>query len=166
MKKIETEEEEKPYEVNLLKNKFYGEDGIFINYALNFSDGGKEILKKTATDERMINYNNFLFETANPFINNFDFLKRFGSLHDLLIDVLNEKINIFEAAEEQNEMIKKIAELKGLILLEEESITKKKHKVLQRKQKQKHKENFFAAQKSVLKNALRLYKKRTDVIPY
>ena len=68
MKKIETEEKEKSYKSNLLKNKLYGEDGMFTNYALNFSDEGGKFLKKAATDERMINYNLLFFKTLS-FIN-------------------------------------------------------------------------------------------------
>ena len=34
-----------------------------------------------------------------------DFLKKFGTLHDLLIGLLNEKINTLKAAKQQNEMI-------------------------------------------------------------
>ena len=39
-------------------------------------------------------------------------------MHDLFIDLFNEKISISEASKEQNEMIKKIEELKDFILLE------------------------------------------------
>ena len=38
----------------------------------------------------MINYNNLFFEPGDPIIKNFDFLKRFGTLYDLLLDLLNE----------------------------------------------------------------------------
>ena len=78
----------------------YGGDGIFINYALNFSDEGKEILEKGTTVEKMINYNNLFFKIGSAFIINFYILKRFGILNDLLIDLLNERIHIFEAAEQ------------------------------------------------------------------
>ena len=52
----------------------------------------------------MINYNNLVFKTGNPSINNFDFLKKiwynvFILLY--LIDVLNEIISIDEAKIEQ-----------------------------------------------------------------
>ena len=65
----------------------------------NVNSEGVNILKKLARDERMINCNMF-FKTENPSIKNFDFLKRFGTLHDLLIDLLNEKFTPFKAAKE------------------------------------------------------------------
>ena len=43
-----------------------------------------------------------LFKKGCPSI---DFLKKFGTLHDLLIGLLNEKINTLKAAKQQNEMI-------------------------------------------------------------
>ena len=84
------------------------------------------ILKNLARDERMINYSNLFYKTGDPGIKNFDFLKRFGTLFDLLIDFLNVKTNINKAKQEQKEMINKIDELKNLILLKAKSITKKK----------------------------------------
>ena len=75
----------------------------------------------------MINYNNLLFKTGNTVTNNFDFLRQFGTLYDLSIDLLTEKISIFKAANKQNGMFKKIEQLKDFTLLEEKSITKKKH---------------------------------------
>ena len=39
-----------------------------------------DILKKLAKDQkRMINYQNVFFKSGNPTIDNFDFLKRFGT---------------------------------------------------------------------------------------
>ena len=46
-------------------------------------------------------------------------------MHDLLIDLLNEKISTDKAVKEEDEMIKKIGELKEFILLEEKDITNK-----------------------------------------
>ena len=69
----------------------------------------------------MINYSNLFIKAGNPNINNFDFLKQFGTL----IDLLNEKINILRAAKEQNEMINKIEELRNFALLEEKSVKEK-----------------------------------------
>ena len=40
-------------------------------------------------------------------LKNLIFLKRFGTLHDLLIDLLNEKISTDKAVKEEDEMIKK-----------------------------------------------------------
>ena len=54
---------------------------------------------------------------------NFDFIKRFGILYDLLINLLHEKISSLNPAKEQNEMINKIEKLKDFTLLEEKVIT-------------------------------------------
>ena len=85
------------------------------------TDEGRNIFKKLGADERMINYSNLFIKAGNPNINNFDFLKQFGTL----IDLLNEKINILRAAKEQNEMINKIEELRNFALLEEKSVKEK-----------------------------------------
>ena len=63
----------------------------------NVTKKGEVTLKKLASDERMINYNNLFFKRGNPSIENFDFLKRFGTLYNLVIDLLNEEISINEA---------------------------------------------------------------------
>ena len=86
-------------------------DDIFMTFDMNFTDKGKDILKKLARDERMINYDHFLFKTGDPIIANYDFLKRFGTLHNLLIDLLNEKISTLKVVKGQNEMIKNMSEL-------------------------------------------------------
>ena len=44
-------------------------------FEMNFTGNGESILKKLARDERMVNYNNLLFETGDSSIKNFDFLK-------------------------------------------------------------------------------------------
>ena len=43
---------------------------------MNFTNKGKYILKKAVTDERMINYNNFLKKTGDLSIKNFDLFKK------------------------------------------------------------------------------------------
>ena len=73
----------------------------------------------------MINYNNLFFKTGNFTIKNYDFLKTFGTLYDLLIDLLNEEISTLTAAKEKHEMVNKIEELKDSILLEEKGIVNK-----------------------------------------
>ena len=52
----------------------------------------------------MINYDNLIFITG---IKNFDSLKRFGTLYNLLLILLNEEISTFKAAREQKEIIRK-----------------------------------------------------------
>ena len=102
---------------------------IFMNFDMNFTDEGKIILKKTDINEGMINYNNLIFKTGNLIIKNFDFLKRFGTLYDLLIDLLSEKISTLEAAKERGEMKENINELGNFVLLEKKSIKKNKTEV-------------------------------------
>ena len=94
----------------LLKDALYGEDGVLLNCYENFTDKGRDFIKRLAKDERIINYNDLFFKTGNPIIEKFVFLKRFDTLHDLLTDLLNEKISILNAAKEHNEMISKIEE--------------------------------------------------------
>ena len=97
-------------------------NNIFDVFDTSFNtDEGRNIFKKLGADERMINYSNLFIKAGNPNINNFDFLKQFGTL----IDLLNEKINILRAAKEQNEMINKIEELRNFALLEEKSVKEK-----------------------------------------
>ena len=61
---------------------------------MNISAKGEDIIKKLATDERMINYENLFFKTGNPAIDDYDFLKRFGTLYDLFYDLISETISI------------------------------------------------------------------------
>ena len=113
----------------------------------------------------MINYNNLFFKTNNPVINNFDFLKRFGKLYNLLLDLLIEKIDTEEALREQNEMITKIEELGNLVLLDEKSIKAEENKGAKKKEKTKtQRKEILASQRSVLKDALKLYDRRGTII--
>ena len=77
-------------EILLLPNNL---NGILMTYDINFTKKGENILKNLANNKKMINYPNLLFKTGNPIIDNFDFLKRFGTLNDLLTDLLNRKIS-------------------------------------------------------------------------
>ena len=77
-------------EILLLTNNL---NGILMTYDINFTKKGENILKNLVNDKKMINYQNLLFKTGNPIIGNFDFLKRFGTLNDLLTDLLNRKIS-------------------------------------------------------------------------
>ena len=120
---------------------------------MNFTKKGENASKKVAENARMIN-NNLLFKTGNPSINSYDFLKRFGTFYDLLIDLLNEKINIFQEVKEQKEKISKIDELKDFVLLEEQSITKDTKK----------KKTEYYGTKKCLKNAIKLYDNRNEFI--
>ena len=105
---------------------------IFITFDRN-------ILENLARDERMINYSNLLFKTGSPVIGNFNFLKNFGTLHDLLVDLLKEKIDTDEALEEQSEIINEIEDLGEVLLLKEKSIKEGKTKGAINKEKTKTK---------------------------
>ena len=78
-----------------------------MEYDMNINFNGENILKKLVDDERMINHKNLFFKSGNPAIDNYDFLKRFGTLFDFLIDLLNEKISYIKAAKEPSELTKK-----------------------------------------------------------
>ena len=54
----------------------------------------------------------FLKKTGDPIINSFNFLKKFGTLYDLLINFLNKRIITFIAVKEQEEKKGKVNELK------------------------------------------------------
>ena len=81
-----------------------------------------------------------------------------------MIDLLNEKISILKATKGQNEIINKIEEITNFILLEKEGITNENAQiVLKKTDKNTKKRNFFRTKKSDIKNALKLYDKRTDI---
>ena len=117
---------------------------ILVSFDMNFTNEGKNILKKASSDERMINYNNLFFKTGDPNIKNFDFLKRFSTLHDLLIDLLNKEININTAAKE---MIITLEEPRDFILLEEKGIANKNTQSIINKTKKKTKEKIVLQNK-------------------
>ena len=96
-----------------------------MNFDMNFTNQTKNILKKAASDERIINHNNLVFKTGDPNLKDFDFLKRFGTLHDLSIDLRQEEITTIKAVKEPNEIIIKLKQLKNFILLEEKDIKNK-----------------------------------------
>ena len=130
---------QKSEKIVLLRDRL---DEILISYDMIFSTKGENILKKVAEDERLINYNNLFFKTGDPIINNYDFLKKFDTLNDLLLKLLNKEVITIKTANEQNELLDKIYDLKNFILLEEKQGTKK--------QRQKHKQKIFCRIKIVL----------------
>ena len=73
-------------------------------------------------------------------------------------------MTIDEAKQEQEEMILKIKELKDLILLEEKEIINKNTQSIKKANNKTQRNQIFAPQKIVIKNALKLYDKRTDII--
>ena len=101
-----------------------------MEYDMNITAKGEDIHKKLADDEKNINYKNLLFQSGSPVIDNYDFFKRFCTLYDFLIELLSEKISLNKAVIEQNEMIKKVEELRGFVLLRKKTLIKKKVKVL------------------------------------
>ena len=64
---------------------------MFLNYVFNFTLNGKNVITDIANEEQNINYNNLIFRSGEPSIKNFDFLKRFWTLYDLLINLLMKK---------------------------------------------------------------------------
>ena len=113
--------EEKPEMIMLLRDEL---NDILVNYDMNISFEGKNILIELARDEKLISYNNLLFKTGDPIISNCNFLKTFGALHRLLIDLLSGEISATEAPKEQDKLLDKTEELKRFILLEEKSINR------------------------------------------
>ena len=98
-------------------------------------------------------------------IDNYDFLERFDTLYDFVIDLLNERIGIIKASKEQNEMIKKMNELRDFVFLEEESINKQKSReVIKKANTKTQKRKIISSQSNVIKNALKLYDKRDIII--
>ena len=88
------------------------------------------------------------FKSVNLTINNYDFLKRFGTLYDFLIDLLSEKISFKKSALEQKQMVNKILDLKDFVLLEEKNIDKEKRKGAIKKLKTKTlKKKYFDTKK-------------------
>ena len=75
----------------MLKNELCGKGEIFFNYALNFITNEEDIIVGLVNEEQNINYDNFVFKLIDHTINNFDLLKGFGTLHNLLINLLNKK---------------------------------------------------------------------------
>ena len=90
----------------------------------------------------MINCNKLFLKTGDPIIKNYDFLKSFGTLHDLLLDLLSKETSTIKALIEQNEIIENIKELKDFILLEEKYAVNKNTQAI-KKQGEKHKEKKF-----------------------
>ena len=78
----------------MLKNELCSKGEIFFNYALNFINNEEDIIVGLENEEQNINYDNFVFKLCDHTINNFDLLKGFGTLHNLLINLLNKKTSI------------------------------------------------------------------------
>ena len=97
-----------------------------MNFDMNFVDKGKKILKKAASNERMINYNNCFFKKSNLVIKKFNFLKSFDTFYDLLIYLLREEIRTLKVAKEQEEMKENKNKVRNLLLLKKESMKKNK----------------------------------------
>ena len=115
--------------------------------------------------ERGIDFENLFFKTGVR-TKNFSFLKDFGTLCDLLIDLHNEQISIREARKEQDMMIKKINELSSFA--SSECFAEEKSRGDIRKVKTKtQKKQIYEARKRIKQNALMLYDNRnTTIIPF
>ena len=156
------EREEKSEKIVLLKDNL---DYILTAYDMNITTEGKDILRNVADDENGINYKYLFFKSGDRAVDSYDFLKRYGSLYDLLTDLLNMQISFKKAALEQKEMVGKIRELESFVLLEEKNIYEEKSKGAKKKVKTKpQRRKTISIQKSVLNNVIRLFDKRSDII--
>ena len=116
------EKRKEPRKIVLLKDRL---DYIFTKFSSNFKNTGKNYLIKLAKDEKKIDYNNWFFETDDPVIKSFDFLEDFGTLYDLLINLLNENENKLDSLNTQVYLTKIISKLKITIFEKIENITDK-----------------------------------------
>ena len=145
------EREEKSGKIVLLKDVL---DNILTAYDMNITIKGRDVLRKVADNENGIKYGNLFFKSGIPTINNYDFLKRLGTLYDFLIDLLNKKTTLKKAVLEQKEKMNKIYELKGFVLSGKSKRAIKKAKKCSK----------ILMQKSVLANTVRLFDERYDII--
>ena len=93
------------------------------------------------------------FKAGNPTLHINDFLKRFGTLYDFLIDLLNERIGIIKAKKTKTKRNdNKINELENVVLLEEQGINKEKGRGAIKKVKTKtQRRKIISSQRSVKK---------------
>ena len=81
-----------------------------------------------------------------------------------MTDLLSEEIDTLKAVKEQDEIINKLKELRNFILLKEADTTNKINKSIKKAKNKTQRKQFFAAQRSVLRNAIKLYDKRVIII--
>ena len=81
-----------------------------------------------------------------------------------MTDLLSEEIDTLKAVKEQDEIINKLEELRNFILLKEADTTNKINKSIKKAKNKTQRKQFFAAQRSVLRNAIKLYDKRVIII--
>ena len=111
----------------------------------------KIFLTKLVKDEKKVNYNNLFFDIDDKsLVKSADVLKEFGTLHDLLIYLLENSMKIVTSSEDQIKFFKAI-----IVLSIKTDITD---------QSQEHKKKLFAEQENVLSNAEMLLTKRGDLI--
>ena len=96
----------------------------------------------------MINYDNLFFRSGNITIDNYDFLKRFSTLHDFLI--LNEGIDIIKATKEQSKMIKKNKLVRSFLLEEESNKNEKSRGAIKKAKTKTQSREIISLQKSVM----------------
>ena len=101
----------------LLKDEL---DYIFKNFGSNLNSTGKKFLIKLAKDEKKIDYNNLFFKIDDKsIVRNVDFLEKIGTLHDLLIYLLDNSMRIVTSTETQIDFFKAITLLKKSYLKHE-----------------------------------------------
>ena len=122
-------------------------------YYYNCSDKGKYIFKKIMKGWKADQLQQFAFWNSWSYNFQLSFSKKIWYIVWFIDWFIGWK-NKHSWASKKKKTISKIDELKYLILLEEECITKKK------KRKTKTKKTKYMTRKSVLKNALMLYDKK------
>ena len=123
-------------------------------YYYNCSDKGKYIFKKIMKGWKADQLQQFAFWNSWSYNFQLSFSKKIWYIVWFIDWFIGWK-NKHSWASKKKKTISKIDELKYLILLEEECITKKKKRKTKTKKKKK-----YMTRKSVLKNALMLYDKK------
>ena len=112
----------KTRKIILIKDRL---DYIFESFSSSFSSTGINFLNRFSQDEKKIDYNNLFFEIDDPVIKSYNFLKHFGTLYYLLINLLNENETILDSSTMQLDLAKIIYSLESIISKKNENITEK-----------------------------------------
>ena len=104
--------DKKSKEIVLLKDKL---DFIFKNFDQNFNSTGKIFLKSLPRMKKRLIIMICFFEIDDKSVNkNVDFLEKFGTLYDLLIYLLDNRMRLVSSLEDQINFFKVITVLKKL----------------------------------------------------
>ena len=91
-----------------------------MNFDMNFTDEGLNILQKASSDERMINGNNLTFQIGDPIIRKFDFQKDLVHcmIYQLIYLALLEECVTEKCHKKGNKAVIKEFLLKAIFILE------------------------------------------------